>query len=143
MVENCFFDPEAFRANIKSTIISFCDQVPLWVKPRCGKQLYGEWELRNMNEKNPIENLLKKAGAWSQQLRSDGIESESEQEGVEELQQEKGNLEKQQQEAVEPQNKGFSQKRGFEGDGGEAIDTGSPLSFFRTCFIGTTLRSNP
>ena len=34
-------DPVEFRKNIKQTILSFLDQVPLWVKPRAGKQLYG------------------------------------------------------------------------------------------------------
>ena len=51
------FDPAAFRANIKQTIISFCDQVPLWVKPRCGKQLFGEWGLSTKGNRNPIESF--------------------------------------------------------------------------------------
>ena len=67
------FDPESFRKNTKQTIISFCDQVPLWVKPRCGKHLYGEWELRKKNEKNPLENLLGSAGSWKQQLSTDQL----------------------------------------------------------------------
>ena len=113
------FDPEAFRANIKSTIISFCDQVPLWVKPRCGKQLYGEWELRSKADKNPIENQLGRMGSWSQQLGAERIESDSEHEGVEELQQEAGVEQEQQQAGVEGKKKGFTQKRGFEGDGGD------------------------
>ena len=58
-------------------------------------------------------------GSWSQQLRADRIESESEHEGVEELQQEAGVEQEQQQAGVEGENKGFTQKRGFEGDGGD------------------------
>ena len=104
-------DPEDFRKNIKTTVLSFLDQVPLWVMPRAGKQLYGEWELRKKSgDKNPLENLLGSAGSWSQKtsgLRLEGDEDEHEDDGLAE------NVDDE-EEFVDK--KDFTQKRGVENE---------------------------
>ena len=104
-------DPEEFRARIKTTVLSWLDQVPLWVKPRCGKQLYGEWELqKSKKDRNKVENLLGAAASWSQKTAGIRFEGDSDDE--------KDPVEEAEADEVEekPDNQGMTQKRGVEGD---------------------------
>jgi len=66
-LEQHVMDPQSFRENIKSTVLSWSDQIPFWVKIQSTKQLFASWEVSTF-KRNPVENLLGSAHQMSQNI---------------------------------------------------------------------------
>ena len=56
-LEQHVLEPALFRANIKSTVVSFSDQVPFWVKVKSARQLYASYELSTKGARNDVSRL--------------------------------------------------------------------------------------
>ena len=56
-LEEHVLDPALFRENIKSTVVSFSDQVPFWVKVKSARQLYASYELSTKGARNDVSRL--------------------------------------------------------------------------------------
>ena len=56
-LEEHVLDPALFRENIKSTVVSFSDQVPFWVKVKSARQLYASYELSTKGARNDVRRL--------------------------------------------------------------------------------------
>ena len=54
-LEQHVMDPQSFRDNIKSTVLSFSDQIPFWVKIQSTKQLFASWEVSTFGKRNLVE----------------------------------------------------------------------------------------
>ncbi len=64
-LEQHVMDPQSFRDNIKSTVLSWSDQTPFWVKIQTTKQLFASWETSTFGKRNPVETLMGRAHQMS------------------------------------------------------------------------------
>jgi hypothetical protein len=75
-------EPALFRANIKSTVVSFSDQVPFWVKVKSARQLYASYELSTKGARNDVSRLSQHFRA-SQKIEGLGQEEDGLNPGLE------------------------------------------------------------